>query len=193
MRKSFGFQREKRLLTKVVQAKDATKFQALTEKLVLVHGAEKVTDWVVDEVLPSVGADSMAWVYKFMLGEEGYARMQEKALEAVSETLVQKGYAPGRDFSVHPDGGFILSSESSEALLQDVPEHYREKVRADVLQAEERLDAQTALERYLGVPFVDNLLGRVEARIPKLTNTQVATYLVTIGVGVGQRTQIELF
>ncbi len=188
----FGFQREKRLLAKLIEQQDAEKYQAFVQKLVAIHGADKVTNWVVNDILPTSSSDSMAWCYRLMLGDERYALMNQKAVETLVEILVDKGHVPGKDFSIHPEGGLILSSNANESILEDVPEEFRDMLRAELLQAE-LPDAQATLEASLGVPFVTNLLSRVETRIPTLTDAQAIGYLVTMSSGVEEKTQINLF
>ncbi len=188
----FGFQREKRLLAKLIEQQHPEKYQAFVQKLVAIHGADKVTNWVVNDILPRSSSDSMAWCYRLMLGDERYALMNQKAVETLVEILVDKGHVPGKDFSIHPEGGLILSSHASESILEDVPEEFRDMLRAESLQAE-LPDAQAILEASLGVPFIANLLSRIETRIPTLTDAQAVGYLVSMGAGVEEKTQIELF
>lgn len=188
----FGFEKEKRLLAKLIEQQNAEKYQAFVQKLVAIHGANKVTNWVVNDVLPTSSSDSMAWCYQLMLGDERYALMKHKAVETLVEILVDKGHIPGQDFSIHPEGGLILSSDASESLLEDVPEEFRDMLRVELPQVE-LPNAQATLEASLGVPFVANLLNRVENRIPTLTDAQATCYLVTISSGVEEKTQINLF
>ena len=54
----FGFQREKRLLAKLIDQQDAEKYQAFVQKLVAIHGADKVTNWIVNDVLPTSSLDT---------------------------------------------------------------------------------------------------------------------------------------
>lgn len=192
MSKGFGFHREKRLLSKVIETQDAAKFQALVQKLVSTYGAERVSDWVVQDILPFLDSESMSWTYTIMCGQDSFKKITEQSLENVFQVLIKKGFVPGTDFSVHPQGGFILSEDCNEALLEDIPEEHREKFRAETLQAQ-AVDPQVVLENHLKVPFVANLLSRVEARIPDMTDSQAAGYLTCLGVGVEERTQIELF
>lgn len=132
MSKGFGFQREKRLLVKVVESRDAAQYEALLEKLRTQYGAERVTDWVM-AALVTVTPDAMAWAYKHMLGEAGYERMGRKATAALYQRLIEKGFQLGKNFSIASNGGLILSTEASEALLADIPEQFREMARSGFL------------------------------------------------------------
>lgn len=132
MNTDFGFDREKRLLAKVVENRDAAQYEALLEKLRTQYGAERVTDWVM-EVLATVTPDSMAWAYKQMLGEAGYEHMGRKATAALYQRLIKKGFQPGKDFSIASNGELILSTEASEAILADIPEQFRDMARSGFL------------------------------------------------------------
>lgn len=191
MSKGFGFQREKRLLAKVVERRDAAEYEALREKLLIQYGAERVADWVM-EALASVTPDAMVWAYKQMLGDAGYKRMAQEATEAMHMLLIEKGFQPGKDFSSgSKKGELVISIEAYEAILADIPEELRSIARAECSKSE-TLDPVQALESHLGVPFVQNLLNRLDARMSNLSDVQATNYIVAIAVGVESRTGIEL-
>jgi hypothetical protein len=127
-----------------------------------------------------------------MLGQKGYERMTQEAMNTLHQILIDKGYTPGKDFSIHPQGGIILNENASEALLADVPEEFRADVRAD-LKSITIPSALDTLEDHLGVPFLERLLQRVSNRLSTYTDSQAAAYLAVMASGFEDRTQIELF
>jgi hypothetical protein len=144
------------------------------------------------EVLPTLPPTDFEWCYKTMLGQKGYERMTQEAMNTLHQILIDKGYTPGKDFSIHPQGGIILNENASEALLADVPEEFRADVRAD-LKSITIPSALDTLEDHLGVPFLERLLQRVSNRLSTYTDSQAAAYLAVMASGFEDRTQIELF
>jgi len=188
----FGFQKEKRLLVKVISSKNSKAYQELIGKLCLRLGADRAMDLVTNEVLPKLPPKDFEWCYKTMLGQQGYERIKQEMMKTISQMLIDKGYTPGQDFSVHPKGGVILSNNAGEALLADVPEEFRADIRENIqLQIIPR--AIDTLEKHLGVPFLDRLLQRVSDRLPTYTDSQAAAYLAVMASGFENRTPIKLF
>ncbi|KYC43983.1 hypothetical protein WA1_02225 [Scytonema hofmannii PCC 7110] len=190
--KGFGLQKEKRLLVKIISSQNSKAYQEFIGKLYLRLGIDRTTDLVINEVLPTLPPEDYKWCYETMLGQTGYEHMKQEASNALYQVLVEKGYTPGTDFSIHPQGGIILSDNASEALLVDVPENFRAKIRAE-LKTTIIPNALDTLEEHLGVPFLEQLLQRVSARLTTFTDSEAATYLAVMTSGFQERTQIELF
>ena len=190
--KGFGFQKEKRLITKIISSQNSEAYEKFIRKLCLRLGAERTTDLVINEVLPTLPSEDFKWCYKTMMGQAGYERMMQEALKTLYQMLVEKGYTPGKDFSVHPQGGIILSDNASEALLADVPEDFRAKARTE-LKVTTMPSALDVLEKHLGVPFLERLQQRVSTRLTTFTDSEAAAYLAVMASGFQDRTQIELF
>ncbi len=188
----FGFEKEKRLLAKVITNKNSKAYEELIKKLCLRLGADRTMDLVMNEVLPKLPPKDFEWCYKTMLGQKGYERMNQEMMKTISQMLIDKGYKPGQDFSIHPEGGVILSNNASEALLEDVPEEFRADVR-EGMQRQIIPSALDILEEHLGVPFLDRLLQRVSDRLRTYTDSEAAAYLAVMASGFENRTQIELF
>lgn len=190
--KGFGFQKEKRLLAKIINSQNSKAYQEFIEKLCLRLGAERTTNLVVNEVLPTLPPEDFEWCYKTMLGQTGYERMKQEMLKAFCQMLVEKGYTPGKDFSVYPQRGIIVSDNTYEELLADVSEDFRDNIRSK-LETIIMPSALDALEKHLGVPFLERLLQRVSDRLTTYTDSEAAAYLSVMAIGFEDRTQIELF
>ncbi len=188
----FGFQKEKRLLAKVISSQNPKAYQELIGKLCLRLGTDRAIDLVMEEVLPTLPPTDFEWCYKTMLGQKGYERMKQEMMKTIYQMLIDKGYTPGKDFSIHPQGGIILSDNASEALLADVPEEFRADVRTN-LKTTTIPSALETLEQHLGVPFLERLLQRVSDRLPTYTDSEAAAYLTVMACGFQDGTQIELF
>lgn len=187
----FGFEKEKRLLAKVISSKNSKAYEELIKKLCLRLGEDRARHLVMNEVLPKLPPKDFEWCYKTMLGQKGYERMTQESINTISQMLIDKGYTPGKDFSIHPQGGVILSKNASEALLADVPEEFRSEVCAD-LKSTAIPSALETLEKHLGVPFLERLLQRVSDRLPAYSDSQAAAYLAVMASGFENRTHIEL-
>jgi hypothetical protein len=116
--------------------------------------------------------------------------MHGKATE-LFQLLVQAGAVPGRDFSCDPDQqGYRLNQRSVDLLTEAYPEIDWDELlfpcTTDVTNLAE------TLHQALGVPFVDNLLIHIKARIQQLPDHQASWYLTQILVGVEQRTGLDL-
>lgn len=190
--KGFGFQKEKRLITKIINSQNSEAYEKFIRKLCLRLGVERTTDLVINEVLPTLPPEDYKWCYTTMLGQAGYKRMTQEALKVLYQVLVEKGYTPGKDFSVHPQGGIILSDNATEALLADVPEDFRVKARTE-LKVATMPSALDTLEKHLGVPFLKRLQQQVSTRLASFTDREAAAYLAMMAAGFQDRTQIELF
>lgn len=191
MSKGFGFQREKRLLAKAAESRDADQFQAIFDKLRTQYGAERVTDWLM-EILSTVSPDSMAWAYIQLLGEAGYKEMGRNALEGMCQGLIAEGFKPGKDFSIISSGELAISTEAQEAILAYIPEESRKYAFSDCFKYHRIEDPVQTLESHLGVPFIPNLLNCIEARIPNLSDVQATNYIMSMATGVEARTGIKL-
>lgn len=191
--KGFGMESSKQQIMKAIKMQDEKKLLEQVDKLLYKYGREKTKEWFVNEILPIIEPKSVAWALETIGGEEHYEKVREKVAEAMVQILEEKGFELGKDFSRHEEDGFYLTEECSEALLEIVPEEDREEVRKEVLGKERVVDAQVALEKHLGVPFVNNVLSRMEVRIPEMSDTVAGFYLVCMGCGVQDRTGIDLF
>ncbi|RUT06552.1 hypothetical protein DSM106972_028090 [Dulcicalothrix desertica PCC 7102] len=190
--KGFGFQKEKRLLIKIISSHNSKAYQEFIGKLCWKFGAERISDLFINEVLPALSPEDFKWCYKTMLGQTGYERMKQEMMNTLSQMLIDKGYTPGKDFSINPEGGVILNNNASEALLADIPEDLRVSIRAE-FKPITLPDALDSLEKHLGVPFRERLLQRVSDRLLSLSDNEAATYLAVMSCGFEDRTQIELF
>jgi hypothetical protein len=79
----FGFEKEKRLLAKVISSKNSKAYQELIGKLCLRLGADRAMDLVTNEVRPKLPPKDFEWCYKTMLAQKGYERMNQEMMKTI--------------------------------------------------------------------------------------------------------------
>ncbi|ASC73941.1 hypothetical protein XM38_049150 [Halomicronema hongdechloris C2206] len=117
--------------------------------------------------------------------------MQDVAVE-LFQLLVQAGAVPGDDFSCDGANRVYRLNERCLHLLQHA---YPEVDWFDLVDIQQQSsDAMiSALHERLGVPFVDNLIARMEQRLQRLPEAQAAWYVRHILSGVEYCTGLALF
>ena len=125
----FGFEKEKRLLAKVISSKNSKAYQELIVKLSLRLGIDRAMDLVMNEVLLKLPQEDFEWCYKTMVGHKESERIKQKMMNIISQMLIDWGFTLGEDFSIHPQDGIVLSDNASETLLAAVPEVFRADIR----------------------------------------------------------------
>lgn len=108
------------------------------------------------------------------------------------QLLVQAGAVPGEDFSCDGENqAFRLNERCYDLLRQAYPEVHWDDVFAPC-----PYDPSAEIEilhDYLGVPFVDRLLEKIQHRLHQLPDAQAAWYLRQLLGGVEQRTGLLLY
>jgi len=117
--------------------------------------------------------------------------MQDVAIE-LFQLLVQAGAVPGDDFSCDGANRVYRLNQRCLHLLQQA---YPEIDWLDIMDIQEQSwqEIIAALHERLGVPFVDNLIARMEQRLQRLPEAQAAWYVRQILTGVEYRTGLALF
>lgn len=129
MPKGFGFTREIRLLTKVIQSRDFKQVHRVMDKLVQQYSPLQFEEWL-SEALKTLPKEYGTWFYQNLLGSDQYRQMQDRTAEAMAKLLIEHGFILGQDFCSNPNGGIILSHEASEQILAAVPEMDRDLFEA---------------------------------------------------------------
>lgn len=106
--------------------------------------------------------------------------------------LIEAGAAPGEDFSYDLETASAqISDRAYEKLKAAFPEvdwsSICEQIELDPAAPAEYLDT------YLGTPFVEQMLARIEQRLDQLADGQAAWYLQQVLGGVEQRTHVSLY
>jgi hypothetical protein len=187
--KGFGFNPEKQALVAAIQGrnlKQAEKALAQIEKRL---SSEEALG-VVMQILSALPQADVDWATENLISDQMYDTLDEQVSMMFYDMLTAKSFRAGREFSFG-ENGFILSQAAYDAILPEVPEAYRDVFSTEMvtIQAESPIDQ---LEQQLGVPFIDNLIERIEQRMPSLSDREASMYLYNIGNGVENRTGIPM-
>lgn len=191
--KGFGYSREKSLIAKAIKTHSVAAVDKQIAQFERSISAKQMAS-LLFEVIETLPADDISWAYANLLPQESVQEMQQEAVTLLYKLLTERGFEPGRDFSTS-DRGIRMSLPASEALLEDLPPEFRGNFDAllesgvIVIQEVSPIDE---LEKQLGVPFVENLLQRIEHRLPNLTDGEACSYLYNIFEGVEARTGISM-
>lgn len=185
-------ERAKTLIRKAIERQDEPILKETIGMLLQDYDLDTVIAWVYDDVLHQVDGESAMWCYRLMLGKADMDALNAEATTFMVQSLTEKGYQMGTDFSFNSEGRLITTLEVTNALINDVPEKQRGYFHAKI-QKVDADDSQALLEKHLGVPFVDNLVRVVIKRMPQLDDIEFGVYLLTIIFGVETKTKIDLF
>jgi hypothetical protein len=95
------------LLAKIIRSQNSKAYQEFIKKLCLRFGVDRTSDLVTNQVLPTLSPEDFKWCYGIMLGQTGYERIKQEMMNFFSQMLIDKGYTPGKDFSINPEGEVI--------------------------------------------------------------------------------------
>ncbi len=184
---------EKDLLKQAILHRSVSEVEQITNKLGDHLSAQEIGS-LLFELIKTLPAVDMAWCYANLLPPEAWEEMQQEALGTLCEILLEKGMRPGRDFSTRVDG-INLSLAAKASLLEDIPEDslsmFEDLIATGAIIVQDKSSIQL-LEERLGMPFIDNLLQRIEQRLPSLSDQEAATYFCSIFQGVEARTGIPM-
>lgn len=183
------FAQEKQAIAQAIQQRNVQQAEQLLSGLEQRTSTPEVTGLLI-EVLSSLSPEDVAWVTENLIPEDVYAEIDEQVMMMLYQMLVQKGFQPGRDFSISA-GGIVLSPAAHDAILPDIPPDYRDVFSSEIVTIQTESPVQI-LEQELGIPFVDNLLNRIDQRLPTLRDLEAAMYLYQLCTGVEKRTGIPL-
>ncbi|MBW4680456.1 MAG: hypothetical protein KME19_10100 [Microcoleus vaginatus WJT46-NPBG5] len=191
--KGFGYSREKNLIAKAIKTHNMAVVDKQLTEFEKIMPAKQMAS-LLFEVIEALPADDKIWAYANLLPKDALQEMYQEAITLLYKILIENGFEAGRDFSTS-EQGLKMSRQASETLLKQLPAdfqaNFEEMLRSGVIviQDESPIDV---LEAQLGVPFVENLLQRIERRLPDLTDSEACTYLYNIFEGVEARTGISV-
>lgn len=191
--KGFGYSREKRLIAKAIETRNREEGTKMMAEIWQRLSARQVAE-LVFEVLSTRSAGDKVWAYGSLLPKDTWEDMFPEIMASLYDFFSERGLKGGRDFGKSPEGVWV-SRASSEAMLPELPDNLPEVFEAfmkgSLLSIWDGSPVE-ALEQQLGVPFADNLVRRIEQRLPTLTDGQAATYLNSIFEGVEKRTGVSI-
>ncbi|MEM9904185.1 MAG: hypothetical protein AAF921_04085 [Cyanobacteria bacterium P01_D01_bin.44] len=106
--------------------------------------------------------------------------------------LIQAGANPGEDFSCDSNSQTIRMNERSFVMLQNTFPEIDWHASAQMIERDIQAPA-SQLETALGVPFIDQILSKIEQRSQQLPAAEAAWYLQQIMGGVERRTGVSLY
>ncbi|WP_017715205.1 hypothetical protein [Kamptonema formosum] len=191
--KGFGYSREKQLIAKAIETRNREVVTKIVPEI-----RQRLSDRQIAglffEVASTLPAGDRLWVLGSLLPKDTWADSLPEILTGLYDFFSERGLKAGRDFGKNPEGeGVWVNRAASEPMLAELPDSLREVFEAlmkgNLLLIQDESPVE-ALEKELGVPFAENLVRRIEQRLPTLTDGQAATYLNSIFEGVEKRTGI---
>ena len=104
--------------------------------------------------------------------------------QGLSNLAAQHGAVLGKDYSKTHDG-YVFSSELMAKITADIPPHDLEMLKSKGQIKTVSNDAYAMLDKHLGVPFFDSLLGVIAIRLKALSDTETDRYISTLIEGMG--------
>ena len=170
----------RKLIKKAVKDKDFAKVQTLIVQFSESFG-ENETDDLIQDVLENLTFEEREW-WTDQLPEKYQKQMQDEAYKIMFQTLEEAGFKFGKDFSMATNGGLTLSKEAQDFLLSQVPEEHRESIKEEMFEFSQ--NPYELIEEQLGVPFFDNLVKRVKARLKTIDDESASLYILNIIAGI---------
>ena len=96
--------------------------------------------------------------------------------QGLSNLTKQHGAVLGKDYSKTHDG-YVFSNDLMNKISADVSPHDLEMLKSKGQIKTVSNDAYAMLDKHLGVPFFDSLLGVIAIRFKALTDAQTAHYI----------------
>lgn len=181
--------REKQALAKAIQARNLKQVNQVMAQLENRLSGEELLGFLM-QILSNMPPDDVDWATENIISEDLFEVLDEQMMMMFYEMLTSKGFRPGREFSL-TEAGFRLSKAAYDAVIPEIPAEFREAFSSEMVKIQTESPIDT-LEQQLGVPFIDNLIGRVEKRLPTLNDRQAAMYVYNICTGVENRTGIPM-
>lgn len=147
-------------------------------------GRAEVERMIVDEVLPDLSRKEQEW-WISQLPDQTQSEMGDQVREAVFSILTEEGFEVGKDFSVGPERGLMISDRARDFLLSQMPEEERAELERELFKLSQ--NPYQLIEEQLGVPFFDNLKKTATARLQGLDDAMAIGYLANITEGIVQK------
>jgi hypothetical protein len=162
--------------------------ERITRKL----GSEKAWgDWFVHHANDDLGYAIASKFHEAMLQvmpTEIRQKLMDKSKECLTSMLQDDGLVLGKDFSMAPDGGFILGEAAIEKLKADMPHQaWADWESQDLIKSVTSCPWE-AVEKRLEVCFRQNLMTRLSQLVMQGRSAAViAGWLLTISCGVSNQ------
>ena len=170
-------------LKSAIRSKDLNQVTALIDKSCKLISREEF-DKLLDDVLINLSWEDHQW-WMSQLPDNVQSEMSDRATNVVFSMLGEAGFQFGSDFSVGPEGGFMISPEAREFILSQVPEEERESFNQHFITITQ--DPYQLIEERLGVPFFENLKNIAAARVRDLDDATAISYIATVVEGIMKR------
>lgn len=187
--KGFGFNPEKQALVAAIQKRNLKQAETALAQIEKRLASEEALA-VVMQILSTLPQADVDWATENLISDQMYAALDEQVSMMFYDILTAKGFRAGREFSFS-ETGFVLTQAAYDAILPEVPEAYRDIFSTEMVTIQTQSPIAT-LEAQLGVPFIDNLLERIEQRMLSLSDRAASMYLYNIAIGVENRTGIPM-
>ena len=170
-------------LKSAIRSKDLNQVTALIDKSCKLISREEF-DKLLDDVLINLSWEDHQW-WMSQLPDNVQSEMSDRATNVVFSMLTEAGFQFGSDFSVGPEGGFMISDRAREFILSQVPESERESFNQHFVTITQ--DPYQMIEERLGIPFFENLKNIAAARVRDLDDATAIGYIANITEGITKR------
>ncbi|GEM_PF-6974363 len=175
--KGFGYSREKKLIAKAIETRNLEEVAKIMVEISQRLSARQRVALVL-EVISTRAADDRFWLYGSLVTKNTWEDMLPEIFRCLYDFFYERGLKQGRDFGKNLDAVWV-SRSSSEAILPELPDSLREAFQKFInggwLSIEDAPPVE-AIEKDLGMHFIENLVRLMEQRMPTLTDGQAATY-----------------
>ena len=166
------------------EKRDTEQLKRTIQKASELLGRGEVERMIVDEVLPDLSRKEQEW-WISQLPDQTQSEMGDQVREAVFSILTEEGFEVGKDFSVGPERGLMISDRARDFLLSQMPEEERAELERELFKLSQ--NPYQLIEEQLGVPFFDNLKKTATARLQGLDDAMAIGYLANITEGIVKR------
>jgi hypothetical protein len=168
------------------------RFVAWSNRITQRLGGEKAwTQWFVHHANDDLGYAIASKFHDALyqcLPRDVQREMSGKSKECLTSIFLDDGLTLGKDFSMAPDGGFILGEKSIEKLKADMPPQAWADWESQGLIKSFSSCTWEAVEKRLGFPFRQNLLHRLSKLVQQgRAAAVIAGWMLTISCGVSNQ------
>lgn len=152
-------------------------------------GGEKAWEqWFVHHANEDLGYAIASKFHKAMhkiMPPEIQQELMDKSKECLTSIFRDDGLTLGKDFSMSPDGGFLLGDKAVQKLKADMPPQAWADWESQGLIKSMGGCPWEAVEKHLGVPFRQNLLNRLSELVSQgRAAAVIAGWMFTTACGV---------
>lgn len=91
------------------------------EIITILQASESTTDMLIKVMhqLAETDLETCRWVIDNLYDLEAYLALIEKIANSTTQTLIEKDFILGQDFSANPAGGILITRKASAALMEE--------------------------------------------------------------------------